>query len=332
MRWVPGVLGEVTDRGTRCRLCPHGCVLSPGRVGACNVRRGAPGGGLETATLATAVRHVDTVERKPLFHYRPGTPAVTVAAPGCSFRCTYCVNFRLSQYGRDDEAEWSAEPVAGGAIVAQAAALGGVVAMSYTEPSLAPELTLELAGRGAPVGVEVVWKSNGFLTPEAVDLCASAVAAVNIDLKGVDERSHRRLTGAPVQPVIEAIRAFRDRGTWVEISTPLIPGVTEPRRVAEVIAAIDLGIPWHLVRFTPAYRMRRANPTDPRALSGAVADGRAVGLRHVYVERALGPRGRATLCPVCGAEVVIRGIWTLEENRLDGGRCPDCRAAVEGRW
>lgn len=332
MRWTPGVLGEITERGTRCRLCPHHCVLGPGQLGACKVRRGAPGGGLETATFASSVTHVDAVERKPFFHYRPGSPAVTLAAPGCSFRCDYCVNFRLSQYGRDDESAWTADPVDAAEIVARAAALAGCVALSYTEPSLAAELTIELARLGRPVGVPVVWKSNGFLTPEAVSLCAPAVSAVNIDLKGVDEDSHRRLTGGSVRPVIDAIRAFRDSGTWVEVSTPLIPGVTDPGRVAAVLAGISSSIPWHLVRFTPAYRMQGANPTAPTALAAAAEAGRAAGLRYVYVERALGAAGRETRCPSCQAVVVRRGVWSLEENRMTTGCCPDCGAELEGRW
>ncbi len=159
-------------------------MLDPGQVGVCKVRRGSAGGGLETATFASSVTHIDAMERKPFFHYRPGTPTITLAAPGCSFRCDYCVNFRISQYGRDDESVWNVHPVEADEIVARAAAMGGAVALSYTEPSLAPELTLELARHGRDVGVEVVWKSNGFLTLEAIALCAPAVAAVNIDVKG----------------------------------------------------------------------------------------------------------------------------------------------------
>jgi pyruvate formate lyase activating enzyme len=332
VKWKPAVLAEVTERGTRCRLCPHACVLAPGQVGACKVRRGSADGGIETATFASSVMHVDAVERKPLFHYRPGTPTITLAAPGCSFRCDYCVNFRISQYGRDDASAWSAHPVEAGEVVARAAAVGGSVALSYSEPSLALELTLDLARHGGDTGVEVVWKSNGFLTPEAVALCAPALAAVNIDVKGVDEKSHRRLTGGSPQPVIDAIRAFREYGTWVEVSTPLIPGVTDPERIAAVLAGISIDIPWHLVRFTPAYRMRGSNPTSPDALAKAAAAGRAAGLRYVYVERALGEAGRATCCPSCHAVVVRRGVWSLEKNGLEAGCCPGCGTSIEGRW
>jgi len=295
------------------------------------VRRGAVGG-LETATFATSVAHVDAVERKPFFHFRPGSSTVTIAAPGCSFRCDYCVNFRISQYGRDDESEWHAVEAEPARIVDRAAAIGGCVALSYTEPSLAPELTLELARYGRAAGVPIVWKSNGFLTPEAIAVCAPAVAAVNIDVKGVDEESHRRLTGGSVRPVLEAIRSFREHGTWVEVSTPIIPGVTEPAAVAAELAAISSDIPWHLVRFTPAYRMRDHDPTHPETIAEAVAAGRAAGLNYVYVERALGDDGRTTRCPSCHSPVVDRGVWSLRENRLDAGRCPECGIVIEGRW
>jgi pyruvate formate lyase activating enzyme len=287
---------------------------------------------METATFAASVTHVDTIERKPFFHYRPGIQAVTLAAPGCSFRCDYCVNFRISQYGRDDESVWEAAAVDAGDIVTRAATLGGCVALSYSEPSLAPELTLELARLGRALGVEVVWKSNGFLTAEAVALCAPALAAVNVDVKSADDESHRRLTGAPLRPVLDAIRAFREKGTWVEVTTPLIPAVTDPVRVAAILAGISPDIPWHLARFTPAYRMRDQVPTSPRDIAAAVDAGHAAGLRYVYVERALGPAGRVTYCPSCTASVVSRGVWTMEENRLEDGRCPQCGTRVEGRW
>jgi pyruvate formate lyase activating enzyme len=333
VQWMPGVLGAASAHGTTCDLCPHRCTLRPGQVGVCKVRRGgASAGTIETATFATSVTHVDTIERKPFFHYRPGIRAVTLAAPGCSFRCDYCVNFRISQYGRDDESVWEASAVDAEDIVARAAALGGCVALSYSEPSLAPELTLELARLGRARGVEIVWKSNGFLTPAAVALCAPALAAVNVDVKSADDESHRRLTGAPVRPVLDAIRAFRENGTWVEVTTPLIPAVTDPARVAALLAEISLDIPWHLARFTPAYRMRDTAPTSPRDIVAAVDAGRAAGLRHVYVERALGPAGRATHCPACRASVVSRGVWSMEENRLEAGRCPECQTHVEGRW
>lgn len=291
---------------------------------------------METATFATSVTHTDAVERKPFYHYRPGARALTLAAPGCSFRCDYCVNHRLSQYGREDDIPWDAQPVDVSQVIEAAAAERACVALSYTEPSLAVELTLALAEEGRRSGVEVVWKSNGFLTPEAVETVAPALAAVNIDLKGMDESRHRDLTGAAVAPVVAAIRTFRESGVWVEVSTPLIPGVSaapdDLAAIARTLVEIDPAIPWHLLRFTPAYRMADTDPTLPGDLAAAADIGRRVGLRHVYVERALGPSGRATTCPGCDGTVIERDIWSLQANHLVEGRCPACATAVEGRW
>jgi pyruvate formate lyase activating enzyme len=184
--------------------------------------------------------------------------------------------------------------------------------------------------------VPVVWKTNGFLTPEALDLVAPALAAVNIDVKGADDDRHRRLTGAPLGPVLDAVRRFHGHGVWVEVATPLVPGVSDGpddlRRIAATIAAVDERIPWHLLRFTPTFRLARRDPTGPDELARAVDIGRAAGLRHVYVERALGPAGRATRCPDCSTELITRDVWGPVRNGLVDGACPGCGTRPAGRW
>ncbi|MBV9448160.1 MAG: AmmeMemoRadiSam system radical SAM enzyme [Streptosporangiaceae bacterium] len=335
MEWVTAALYEPAGDRLACTLCPVRCKLADGQVGACHVRR-RTGDRLETRTFATTVRHYDAVERKPLYHFRPGSTVLTLAAPGCTFRCTYCVNHRISQYGRDDDVPWQAEPVDPAEVVELAASRGASVALSYSEPSLAIELTLALAALGAGRGVGIIWKSNGFLTEEALALAAPALAAVNIDIKAADEERHHQLTGAPLAPVLASLRALHARGVWVEVATPLIPGVSasppDLARIAAIIASVDPGIPWHLLRYTPAYRRSDDLPTLPDALADGVRIGREAGLRYVYVERALGPRGRETRCPACGVTVVSRDLWALRELRLKDGACSRCGTAVEGRW
>jgi pyruvate formate lyase activating enzyme len=310
-------------------------VLADGAVGACRVRRRA-GSHLETATFATTVRHLDAVERKPLYHFRPGTQVLTLAAPGCSFTCHYCLNYRLSQYGRIPEAPWQAEPVDPEAVVADAAEHGAAVALSYSEPTLAAELTLALAAAGRSRGVPVLWKTNGFITPEALERLAPCLAAVNIDIKAADDDRHRALTGAPLAPVLEALAGFVRAGVWVEVSTPLIPRVNADRAalraIAEAVVRVGPQIPWHLLRFIPEFRMGRLPPTHPDQLREAAQLGRDAGLHYVYVERALGPSGRNTYCPGCGSEVVARDIWQARESFLVDGACPRCGYRIPGRW
>ncbi len=335
MHWQPAGFYQPHGDGLLCTLCPHACVLADGAVGLCQVRR-RNGSHLETATFATAVRHLDSVERKPFYHYRPGRQVLTLAAPGCSFTCLYCQNYRISQFGRIPAAPWRAEPVGAAALVAAAAERNAAIALSYSEPGLAAEFTLELAAAGHAQDVEILWKTNGFLTAEALKQIAPCLAAVNVDLKAVDETRHRALTGAPVGPVLEAIAAFIAAGVWVEISTPVIPKFNaDSRSLRNIAAAVrELGryIPWHLQRFTPDYRLQRARPTQPAMLSEALAIAREVGLQYVYVERACGPAARSTFCPQCGHAVVTRDIWITRVVSLLKGACPVCGFLIPGRW
>jgi pyruvate formate lyase activating enzyme len=334
--WRPALLGTPTDGGSvRCELCPFRCVLPAGRTGICAVRRNTRGQ-LETATESVAVAHLDAVERKPFYHFRPGSRVLTVASPGCTFRCTYCVNHRLSQYGREPTSPWTGRPTDPADLVAHAEAQNAAIGMSYSEPSLAPELTLGLARLIESRDIPLIWKSNGFLTARAVDLVSPVLSAVNIDVKAATDADHRRLTGASLEPVLATLRRFSDAGVWVEVSTPLIPGTATTTEqltmIAHLIAAVSPDVPWHLMRFTPDHRLMDAPPTTPSALAEAVAIGRSAGLRFVYVERALGPGGRRTDCPGCGHPLIHRDIWQLRENLISGGRCPSCGLAVPGIW
>lgn len=333
--WTPASFFRPEGERLVCTLCPHACRLADGEVGACEVRR-RRGALLETATRSTAIRHLDPIEKKPFFHFRPGLRALTLASPGCSFTCHYCLNYRLSQFGREGGAAWRARPVDASAVVAEAQGLGAAIALSYSEPSLAGELTMDLAAAAHGQGVDILWKSNGFLTRTAIDQLAPCLAAVNVDLKASDDARHRALTGAPLAPVLATIARFVAAGVWVEVSTPLIPKInndeTSLRGLARGIRTISADIPWHLLRFTPDFRMRRLPPTPPEDLRRAAEIGRAEGLRYVYVERALGEEGRATCCPACGARVVSRGIWSTAAVLLVNGECPDCGCAIAGRW
>jgi pyruvate formate lyase activating enzyme len=315
----------------RCELCPFRCVLDSGQTGRCQVRRNS-NGVLETATFTASVAHVDAVERKPFYHLYPGAKVLTVASPGCTFACKYCINYRLSQFGREESAPWfglAADPTT---LADRARAAGAMLGLSYSEPGLAPELTLALADQDLPV----VWKTNGFLTAAAIDRIAPALTGVSIDIKAENNRDHSALTGAPLRPVLDAVERFADKGVWVEVCTPLIPGTSaspaQLESIAGRIAAISPDLPWHLIRFTPDFMMRRMAPTSPAALASARDIGYQAGLRYVYVERALGAAGRRTDCPQCQATLVERGIWETSAVHITSGMCPSCGISVPGKW
>lgn len=335
MAWRPALFWHGQGERAVCDLCPFRCVLADGGVGRCQVRR-CRGGAVETATFASSVWHWHSVERKPLYHFRPGLRVLTLAAPGCTFRCDYCQNALLSQFGRDVLSVWSARPVVPAMVADAAHAARAAIAISYTEPTLAAELTCALASESRGRDIPLIWKSNGFITPDALEVLAPLITAVNIDLKAADDTAHRRLTGAPLAPVLEAAAAFKRLGVWVEISTPLIDGFNtasgEIRRMAAMVAAIGVDVPWHLVRTLPEFRMPNLAPTSPALLAQAREIGAEAGLAFVYVERALGASGRQTRCPHCATLLVARAVAALENNYLISGRCPACNEIIPGVW
>jgi len=323
----------------QCLLCPHRCALDSGEIGKCVVRRNLDGR-LVTSANRIAVAHIDAIERKPLYHFVPGAEVVTLATPGCTFACRYCLNHGISQVAIGSEPNENPEIVeldpSLALHVGSAVERDRVIGMSYTEPSLAFELAMELFELAESAGVHVVWKSNGFLTPTAIDLVAPHLSAINIDVKAASDRAHRDLTGAALAPVLDAIARFRSHNVWVEVATPVAPGLAasdiDLDTISQYLISIDPAIPWHLVRFVPDYRMTRHPPTSVKSLCRARDRALSAGLQHVYVERALGADGRNTTCARCDAILVERGVWSLERSRVQDGRCPECSLVIDGRW
>jgi pyruvate formate lyase activating enzyme len=331
-QWRPADFSLDHSEASICTLCPHRCELAEGEAGLCAVRR-RRNGRLETAAFSTVAQHWGPVERKPLYHYRPGLMVLTLAPPGCTMGCLYCQNHKVSQVGRSATAIDTATEVDAAAIMAMASDRGAAVGLSYTEPTLGAELTLALAASGdAPL----IWKTNGFISSGALGRIAPHLAAVNVDLKSADTRTHERLTGCKLASVLETIETLLASGCWVEISTPLISGYNDSsdqiRNLAIRVAAIDKNIPWHLGRVTPDHRLRSIDPTTPLTLAEAREQARSHGLRNVYIERAFGDEGRATHCPACGNTVVTRGIWKTNGMDLADGECGKCAAKIPGVW
>lgn len=327
--WRPARYHVWQGRKIVCELCPRRCGLDEGEDGWCGVRR-RESDQLWTLAATPVIAQVDPVERKPLYHFRPGLRLLTLAAPGCTLSCRYCLNHRLSQAGRHG-GSWEPVRASAAALVARARAEGLGIAFSYAEPSLSIELFLEIAALAGDL--PLVWKSSGYVEQGPLDDATSSLHAVNLDLKAADDEAHRWLCGAPLAPVLRSLDRLREAGVWVELSTPLVPGLNDaPRQIAAMArVAARAGAPWHLARFVPEHRLQDRPPTGPEGLAAAREIALDQGVSHVYIERALGAQGRQTRCG-CGAIVVERELWAAGRSRLVGGRCPDCGAAVPGVW
>ncbi|UCF10771.1 MAG: AmmeMemoRadiSam system radical SAM enzyme [Candidatus Bipolaricaulota bacterium] len=326
---------RVPGGAVRCALCAHRCVIAEGGRGRCGVRT-LRGGVLETLTYGRVVASgVDPIEKKPLFHFLPGSSSFSVATVGCNFSCANCQNHEIAQPSRGIQEELG-EPIAPTEIVDAARRAGcASIAYTYTEPTVFLEFALDTSREGCRQGLLNVFVSNGFMTREALDAIAPTLDGINIDLKAARPSFYRDVVGGVLRPVLRSIERCVEHGIWVEVTTLVIPGMNdserELRRTARRIARISPDIPWHISRFFPAHRLRHLPATPIETLRRAADLGREVGLRYVYVGNVPG-EGEDTRCPACGEIVIRRHGYCVIRNALQGGCCAVCGHAIPGRW
>jgi pyruvate formate lyase activating enzyme len=325
----------------RCDLCAHRCLIRPGRFGICGVRENRAGQLVTLVHGEAVAASLDPIEKKPLYHVVPGSRAYSIATRGCNFHCRFCQNWAIAQPPRDDPGRGSFRlPPA--SVVAEALASGArSVAYTYVEPTIFAEYLIDTARLARPVGLLGLLITNGYQTPEALDLFAPWIDAANVDLKSFSDRFYRRICGATLAPVLESLIGMRRRGIWVEVTTLIIPGQNDdPGELRELTSWLvrELGpeTPWHVSRFFPAHRMSGRSPTPLASIRAAVGLGREAGLHHVYPGNVPSFGGDLlsddTRCTACGRALVSRRGYAVLENRIVDGGCPDCRTPVAGIW
>jgi len=279
---------------------------------------------------------LDPIEKKPLFHFLPGAPALSIATVGCNFRCDFCQNWEISQYPREHGGAVLGERVTPEELVAQAKSAGApIIAYTYTEPTVFFELAYETARLAAREGIRNVFVSNGYLTEEAAREIAPYLHGINIDLKSFSDEFYRRHCGATLQPVLDTIERMVGLGVWVEVTTLVIPGWNDSSRelawLAEFLSGVSPNIPWHISRFIPAWRVTDRPPTPVSTLRRARRIGLEAGLKYVYLGNVPG-EGEDTHCPNCGETLIRRHGFYILQNRLREGRCPSCGTEIPGVW
>ena len=333
---VAGLLAvPQADGAVRCNVCAHRCLVRPGRLGICGVRENRDGTLLATSYGRVVASALDPIEKKPLFHVAPGSTAWSIATPGCPFHCTFCQNWEIAQ-GPRLGLDLPVRTTLPEDVVREAVALGaGAIAYTYVEPTVFLEYALDTGRLARAAGLRNLWITDGYATPEAVELLATFVDAANVDLKSFDDRFYRRLCGARLAPVLEAILAMRAAGIWLEITTLVIPGHNDsPGELGAIAGWIveHLGreTPWHVSRFHPEYKLVDAPATPLPALARAAAIGRDAGLAHVYVGNAPELGAENTRCAGCGAVLLERHGYRTRSRLTAAGTCPDCGRPLAG--
>lgn len=320
-----------------CGLCAHRCVIRAGRAGICRVRENRNGRLVTLVADRVVAENIDPIEKKPFFHFLPGSFSYSVATAGCNFHCLFCQNWEISQWPQATRGRVPGAKTSPAEIVESARMSGcDSIAYTYTEPTVFFELALETSRLAAAAGLRNVFVTNGYMTPEALDLIAPVLHGANVDLKSFSDRYYRKVCGALRQPVLDTIVALRRHGIWVEVTTLLVPGANDSDRelaeMADWLSCVDRDMPWHLSAFFPAHKMLDVPPTPLATLQRAAEIGRAAGLRYVYTGNVQDGAQETTACWQCGRRVLERRGFVVLRSHLAAGCCRDCQAAIGGVW
>lgn len=329
-------LYEKLDGGrVRCHLCAHRCAIRDGETGICGVRENREGVLYSLVYARPISQAVDPIEKKPLFHFYPGTTSYSVATVGCNFRCRFCQNADISQMPRD-QGRIVGRHVPPEDIVEDALATGcRSISYTYTEPTVFFEYTRDIAVLARRAGLANNYVTNGYMTAEMLEAFYPYLDAANVDLKAFRDEFYRQQCGARLQPVLDTLRLMKQQGIWVEVTTLVIPGLNddpgELRELAGFIAQ-ELGVdtPWHVSRFHPMYKMLDRGSTPVQTLERAWAIGKEAGLRYVYIGNVLGAREENTFCWNCGKRVIGRFGFSVRERHVRDGKCEYCGAVIDG--
>jgi pyruvate formate lyase activating enzyme len=324
------------DDAVQCCLCSHRCVIKNNRRGICGVRENRQGTLYSLSYGRISAEHVDPVEKKPLFHFLPGSLTYSIATVGCNFKCLHCQNYSLSQVGPeiDQIPHQQKEPVE----IVKTALLHGCRSISYTysEPTVFFEFAYDCSTIARENGLKNVFVSNGFMTLEVSRMLAPVLDGINIDIKSFSDDFYSSTCGGKLQQVLDNVRFYTSQGVLVEVTTLIIPGLNdseeEIRQIARFIAATNPDMAWHVSAFRPTYKMMDRQPTSSACLQRARDIGLSEGLKHVYVGNIRGGGGEDTYCPSCARTIIRRHGFSIQENLLDRGNCPDCSEEISGVW
>jgi pyruvate formate lyase activating enzyme len=318
----------------QCLLCAHECKIAPSKYGICGVRQNVDGT-LQTLVYGNAIAaNVDPIEKKPLYHFLPGSKSYSIATAGCNFKCGFCQNWNISQLSAKDGA------IPGQALVPQkvvneAKETGcASISYTYTEPTIFFEYAYDTAVLAKESGLYNVFVTNGYMTKQALDMIKPYLDAANVDLKSFRDEYYRKYCKAKLEPVLTSIKYMRELGIWVEVTTLVIPGENdsdaELNDIAGFIAQVDMDIPWHISRFHPDYRFTDHGATPVETLHRAKEIGRENGLHYVYLGNVASDSD--TYCHSCGNSLIKRSYLNGTTPGIKDSLCASCGSTIAGVW
>jgi len=323
------------NRKIKCVLCPRECVIDDRERGYCGVRENRRGTYYTLVHSRVCTAHVDPVEKKPFFHFLPGSRAFSLATAGCNVNCKMCQNWEISQ-SRPEQVESAYLPPRQVVELARRNQCASI-AYTYSEPVVFFEFMADTAEAGRAAGVRSLVVSGGYIKPEPLKELCRKVDAIKIDLKAFSEKFYKEIVNGELKPVLDALVAIRTQGVWLEIVCLVVPTLNDSEReflglAKWVKANLGVDVPVHFSRFHPEYLLKNLPLTPLPTLERAKAISDAEGLHYVYVGNVPGHPAEKTYCPGCKRVVVEREAYWVKAVNLTRGRCRFCQQPVAGVW
>ncbi|MGA3070473.1 MAG: AmmeMemoRadiSam system radical SAM enzyme [Terracidiphilus sp.] len=326
---------KLPNRKIKCKLCPRECAVGDKERGYCGVRENRGGVYYSLVHSRVCAAHVDPIEKKPLFHYLPGTVAFSLATAGCNVNCKFCQNWDISQ-SRPEEIPADYAPPQRIVDLAKQYSCP-TIAYTYSEPVVFAEFLMDVADAGHQAGVRSIVVSNGYMQEEALKAAYGKMDAVKIDLKSFTESYYQKVVTGQLKPVLETLVTLKKMGKWTEIVYLVVPdrndGDQEFRGLAQWIKAnLGADVPLHFTQFHPEYLLKNLPITPVPTLERAKAIADAEGLHYVYIGNVPGHPAQNTYCPQCRRMLVERVGFTASQMLIEKGSCPFCKHPIPGVW
>ncbi|MDW7731951.1 MAG: AmmeMemoRadiSam system radical SAM enzyme [Methanolobus sp.] len=323
---------KLDDGKVQCRICSHRCRISPGKRGFCRVRENREGTLYALNYNVVSSEALDPVEKKPLFHFYPGSPVYSLGSIGCNFRCKHCQNWTISQVEIDTSNAFELSPEMA---VARALELGArSIAWTYNEPGIWFEYTYDCAKLAKEAGLATIYVTNGYITPEALRMIAPYLDAYRVDIKAFNDEFYRKIASAKLKPVLESTALAKELGMHIEVVNLIIPTLNDdPGEIREMVKWIHekLGpdTPIHFTRFHPYYQLTDVPSTPLETLEKAYDIAREEGMHYVYLGNVMGTEKENTFCPSCDELLIKRGAFdTLACMISEDKKCPGCGETI----
>lgn len=324
---------KLKNKQVQCIACNHYCSIKNNETGICGVRKNVDGKLMLLVYGKAAAVNIDQIEKKPLFHFLPGSDVYSFGTVGCNFKCGFCQNWGISQVSKEKHGRQIWGQDLSPAQIVNYCLKNNIpsIAFTYNEPSVYFEYIYDTAKLAHQNKIKTIFVSNGFISQEAFEMIKKYLDAANIDLKSFSNSFYLKTCGGKLQPVLDNIKRFHQAKIHQEITTLLIPGQNdsseEINQIAEFIASLDKSIPWHISRFFPQYEFEAYSPTDVITLEKAYRIGKKAGLNYVYIGNLPTTKYENTYCPKCNGLVIER--YGYQVRRLDkNGRCVKCNYKI----